>query len=37
MVKILHTADWQLGKQFENLGDPSDSRFRRQHRSNTEG
>lgn len=20
MVKILHTADWQLGKQFKNLG-----------------
>jgi DNA repair exonuclease SbcCD nuclease subunit len=24
MVRILHTADWQLGKQFENLGAPSD-------------
>jgi DNA repair exonuclease SbcCD nuclease subunit len=26
MAKILHTADWQLGKQFENLGVPSDTR-----------
>jgi DNA repair exonuclease SbcCD nuclease subunit len=25
MVRILHTADWQLGKQFENLGAPSDN------------
>ena len=24
MVRFLHTADWQLGKQFENLGAPSD-------------
>ena len=24
MVRILHTADWQLGKQFENLEAPSD-------------
>jgi DNA repair exonuclease SbcCD nuclease subunit len=24
MVKLLHTADWQLGKQFENLEAPSD-------------
>jgi DNA repair exonuclease SbcCD nuclease subunit len=24
MVKILHTADWQLGKQFESLRAPSD-------------
>src|ERR1039458_10735482 len=24
MVRILHSADWQLGKQFENLGAPSD-------------
>jgi DNA repair exonuclease SbcCD nuclease subunit len=24
MVRIVHTADWQLGKQFENLGAPSD-------------
>ena len=24
MVRILHTADLQLGKQFENLGAPSD-------------
>lgn len=24
MVRILHTADWQLGKQFENLGAPAD-------------
>jgi len=24
MVRILHTADWQLGKQLENLGAPSD-------------
>ncbi|MBZ5523193.1 MAG: DNA repair exonuclease [Acidobacteriia bacterium] len=24
MVRILHTADWQLGKQFESLGAPSD-------------
>ncbi len=24
MVRFLHTADWQLGKQFENLGAPPD-------------
>ena len=24
MVRFLHTADWQLGKQFENLGTPPD-------------
>jgi DNA repair exonuclease SbcCD nuclease subunit len=33
MVKILHTADWQLGKKFENLGAPSDKlAFLRQRR-----
>ena len=30
MVKILHTADWQLGKQFENLGAPSDNPVRQE-------
>jgi hypothetical protein len=30
MVKIPHTADQQLGKQFENLGAPSDNPVRQE-------
>jgi DNA repair exonuclease SbcCD nuclease subunit len=34
-IRILHTADWQIGKQFESLGAPSDKlAYLRQERFN---
>jgi len=37
-IRILHTADWQIGKQFENLGSPSDKlAYLRQERLNVVG